>query len=244
MKKIVDFCKKRYKILIPIMVVFVLLITVFYLYKEYKYDSYRNKVEANVYQYFGGIRTDYTAIITYNLKKNIVDIAAKDKKIEFDATPIYYKDTDNILFPKVMNIVFPLMDAKQFRLYKYSNYGRDDENSSYKITNGNNNVIYDHFFLFDGDGLYFFSDEVSLIVDDQEYVKLSPNSFLEVVGGYTLSYYDKEKDEGKMLEVEGKKISIVNDYLDLSLNDNSFKYLGKKVLLIAPDNLKELSFDN
>ena len=40
--------------LIPVMVVFVLLITVYFLYREYKYDNYRNKKEEEVYQYFGG----------------------------------------------------------------------------------------------------------------------------------------------------------------------------------------------
>ena len=46
-----------------------------------------------------------------------------------------------------------------------------------------------------------------------------------------------------MLEVEGKKVKIVNDNLDLSLNERSFNLFGKKILLIPSDNLKELSFD-
>ena len=87
--KLKKFFHEKYKILIPIMVVFVLLITLYFLYREYKYDNYRDKRETEVYQYFGGIRTDYTAIITYNLKESIVDINPKDKKIEYDGTPIY-----------------------------------------------------------------------------------------------------------------------------------------------------------
>lgn len=239
---IIEFCKKRYKILIPIMVLFVLLITVFYLYKEYKYDNYRNKEEVSVYQYFGGIRNDYTAIITYNLKKLIVDIEAKDKKIQYDSTPIYYTNLDKVIFPKEMSIIFPLKDGSQYRLYKYASYGID--NDVYKITNGNESMSFNHFFLFDGKGLYFFSDEVVLMIDDKEYVKLSPNSYVEVIGGYTITYYDKEKNKSEMLEVEGKKVKIVNDNLDLSLNERSFNLFGKKILLIPSDNLKELSFDN
>ena len=42
-KKIKKFFLEKYKILIPIMVVFVLLITLYFLYREYKYDNYRNK---------------------------------------------------------------------------------------------------------------------------------------------------------------------------------------------------------
>ena len=82
MEKVINFMKQRYKIFIPVMVVFVLLITMYFLYREYKYDNYRNKEEVAVYQYFGGMKNEYTAIVTSNLKGVIVDVSAKDKKIE------------------------------------------------------------------------------------------------------------------------------------------------------------------
>ena len=111
MKKIIDFCKERYKILIPIMVVFVLLITIYFLYREYRYDNYRNKQEVAVFQYFGGIKNEYTAIVTYNLKDDIIDVSAKDKKIEYDSTPIYYEKEKKIIFPSEMNITFPIKNG-------------------------------------------------------------------------------------------------------------------------------------
>ena len=77
MKNIIEFCKNKYKILIPVMVVFVLLVALLFYYKEYKYDSYRNHEEVDVYQYFGGIRTDYKAMISYNIKKIIVEDGIK-----------------------------------------------------------------------------------------------------------------------------------------------------------------------
>ena len=45
MKNIVNFCREKYKILIPVMVVIVLFVTIFFLYREYKYDNTRNKEE-------------------------------------------------------------------------------------------------------------------------------------------------------------------------------------------------------
>ena len=65
MKKIWDFIKDKYKIFIPIVVVIVLLIVVGYFYKEYNYNNYKNKKDVEVYQYFGGLRHDYTAVFTY-----------------------------------------------------------------------------------------------------------------------------------------------------------------------------------
>lgn len=88
-EKIWDFIKDKYKIFIPIVVVIVLLIVIGYFYKEYNYNNYKNKKDVGVYQYFGGLRHDYTAVFTYNIKDVIVDIRGKDEKIEYDSTPIY-----------------------------------------------------------------------------------------------------------------------------------------------------------
>ena len=88
MKNIVKFFREKYKLLIPIMVVLVLLITIFFLYKEYKYDNTRNKVDVKVYQYFNSVRVDYTATLTYNLKDVIVDVKSKNKVVDFNKIPI------------------------------------------------------------------------------------------------------------------------------------------------------------
>ena len=143
-KKFIKFCREKYKTLIPLMVVLVLLITLYFLYREYKYDNYRDRREVEVYQVFGGIKTEYTAIITYNLKGNIVGVEAKNKKIEYDATPIYYKDKEEVLFPEEMIVAMPLREGSQYRVYKYSSYINDD--SINKIRNGldtgNNTLMY------------------------------------------------------------------------------------------------------
>ena len=239
MQKLIDYCKKRYKILIPIMVVFVLLITLYFLYKEYKYDNYKNKQEVAVYQYFSGIKNDYTAVVTYNIKDTIIDVKPKNKKIEYDSTPIYYADNSMILFPEEMNIVFPLKEGSQYRLYKYSSYQKNDNTNI--ITVGNNSNEYDYFFLYDGKGLFFFPDKVTLNIDDKEYKELSAMSYVKIVGGYTLTYYDKENDTAEVIEVEGKKITITSDNINVNLNERYCLSFGKKVLLVNPHNLNALN---
>ena len=238
MGKIIEFCKQKYKILIPIVVVFVLLIAVYFLYREYRYDTYRNKVEVPVYQYFGGVRNDYTAIISYNLKKDIVNIQAKEKTINYDSTPIYYNEGDKVIFPSEMSVIFPLKDGTQYRLYKYTTYENIDNNDY--LTSGKNSGAYSNFFVFDGEGLYFFPDEVTLKISGENEIKLSANSYAHVVGGYTLAYYDKEKNESKVLEIEGKDVMASNNYFQLSLNNRYFMVYDKKVLLVPSYNLEAL----
>lgn len=241
MKNVIEFIKQRYKIFIPIMVVLVLLITVYYLYREYKYDNYRNKQEYDVYQYFGGVRKDYKAIITYNLKDIIIGIEDKEKEIQYDSTPVYFASEEKILFPNEMSIVFPLQDGNQYKLYKYSIYENKDE--AYQIVSGRESGEYNNFFLFDNKDLFFFADPVTIKINGEDYVNLGANSYARVVGGYTLIYYDKENDKSEMIEIDGKKVTASNKYLDLSLSDRYYYIYGKKTLLIPSYNLNGLLSD-
>lgn len=236
MKKVINFCKENYKILIPVMVGIVLLVTLFFLYREYKYDNTRNKKEVNVYQYFMGSKVDYTAIITYNLKDSIVDLEAKDKKIEYDSIPVYYNEEEKVLFPNEMTIVFPLRDGSQFRLYKYATYYKE-ENLHY-IKNNTDIGNYNYFFLYDGNDVFFFPDEVTLKINNKEYKKLGSMSYVTVVGGLTLIYYDTSSGTSEIIELEGDIVTVVNDNINVNINERYFISFGEKVLLFKPDNLK------
>lgn len=239
MGKILNFVKSRYKILIPIMVVFVLLIAVYFFYREYKYDNYRNKQEKMVYQHFNGVLVEYKAQIVYNLKDIIVDVNPIDRKIELEKTPLYLKGKDEIIFPQDMNIAFPLKDGSQYRLYKYATYVYDNE--SHKLSNNGKKDTYSYFFLYNGDDLFFFPDEISLKMDGKEYVKLGKMSFVKIVGGNTLEYYDKENDKAEFLEIAGKTITASNDNMDVNLSEKYISSYGHKILLFSPQNLKGLS---
>lgn len=155
MKKIWDFIKDKYKIFIPIVVVIVLLIVVGYFYKEYNYNNYKNKKDVGVYQYFGGLRHDYTAVFTYNIKDVIVDIRGKDEKIEYDSTPIYLPGEDKVIFPNAMSVVFPLREGSQYKIYKYSIYEYASDDNIHYLTSGEYKNKYTYFFLFDGNDVSY-----------------------------------------------------------------------------------------
>ena len=239
MQKIIEFWKQKYKILIPVMVVFVLLVAVYFLYKEYKYDNYRNRQDTLVYQTFGGIKTEYTAIITYNLKNVIVDITAKDKQIEYDSTPIYYQKEDKVIFPSEMSLVKPLEEGSQFKLYKYSIYEYSKE--KHLIHFGDDSQKYNSFFLFDGKKVFFFPEEVTIYINDKKFKKIGGMSYVKIVGGNTMEYYDKASDTADVIEIEGKKITVKGEELEVCLTERYVMSFGKKVLLVSPDNLNAVN---
>lgn len=235
MKNIVNFCKEKYKILIPIMVVLVLFVTIFFLYREYKYDNTRNKEEVSVYQYFSGVRVDYTAIITYNLKNSIVDIKAKDKNIESNTVPIYYADKSKVIFPVEMSIVFPLRDGSQYKLYKYATYYNED--NVHFIKNNIDEGNYNDFFLYNGEDTCFFPEETTLKINNKEYKKLGAMSYVRVVGGYTLIYYDTTTDTSEAIELSGDVVTVTGDNINVNVSDGAFYSFSNKVLLMTPNYL-------
>lgn len=235
MKKIIDFCKDKYKLLIPIMVGIVLLITIFFFYREYEYDNTRDKQEISVFQYYGGIKTEYTAIVTYNLKGSIVDLEAKDKKIEYDSMPVYYHDMSKVIFPREMNIVFPLREGSQFKLYQYATYYY--ENPLHYIKNNTDISYYDFFFLYDGNDLFFFPEETTLKINDKEYKELGAMSYVSVVGGMTLIYYDTATDTSEVIELDGDIVSVTGNHIDVNISERYCMAFDDKVLLMSPNNL-------
>lgn len=237
MRNIVDFFKKKYKILIPIMVVIVLFVTMFFLYKEYIYDNKRNKEEVTVFQYFNSVKVEYTGIFTYNLKKALVDVSAKDAKINFGSIPIYYSDLSRVIFPREMSIVFPLSSGSQYKLDKFSIFYKLDELNF--IKSDTNEETYTGFFLYDGDGLYFFPDEVSLNINGKEYKKIGAMSYVSLVGT-SLIYYDSSDGKAEIIELNNETVMITNDYLDLRIKETCFYSFGNKNLLFSPNKLRPL----
>ena len=235
MKKVIKFFKEKYKILIPVMVSLVLIITIFFLYKGYQYDNARNKKEISVFQYYSGVKVDYTAIVTYNLKDAIVNLEAKDKELTFKSTPLYYEDMSNVIFPQEMSIVFPLLEGSQFKLYKYSTYYNED--TIHYIKNNTDLGIYEYFFLYDGVDLFFFPEETILKINNKDYIELGSKSYCRLIGGETLIYYDTNTDKGEVIELNGKIVNVVGKYIDVNLNYRYFMSFSNKVLLADTNNL-------
>lgn len=235
MKNIANFFKKNYKILIPIMVMIVLFVTIFFLYREYQYDNTRNKVETPVFQYFSGVRVDYDAVVTYNLKDSIVSIESKDRIIENNTVPIYYKDLSNIVFPVEMTIIFPLRNGSQFKLYKYATYYNQD--GVHFIKNNTEIGNYSDFFLYDGKGVFFFPGKTTLKINNKDYVELGEMSYVNIVGGYTLIYYDVATDTAGVVELDGDMVTVVGENLNVNISERYFYSFSSKILLHSPNNL-------
>lgn len=218
-----EFIKKNYSILIPAFLIIVILIAVILYVREYKNNRYANNKDVNVYQYFSGSKMEYVAKIGRNRKNVILNFESKEFSVSLDSTPVYIDDKKNIdvIFPKEMAVFFPLKD-KIYQVDALSElYVKND--LTYLRTKRLDKT-FDHMFLYDGKDLYFFIDEVTLVIGDKE-IKLSPMSYVSCSYLNMVEYYDRESDTVKVIDLNNENVYVKNDYMniDVSLDKAIYK---------------------
>lgn len=215
-----EFIKNKQNILIPVFLLIVLLIAIILYANEYKTNRYANVEEVDVYQYLSGIKVEYTAIISRNKKNVILDYENKDYVVSLDSTPVYIKDTNNVVFPKEMSIVFPLNDM-QYQVNALSEIYM--ENDLYFLNIRNLNKNFEHVFYYDGKNTYFFVDNVTLTVGDRK-IELSPLSYVNASYMNYVEYYDRENDVSEVIEVTNEKVLVSNDYMSIEVANDKVVY--------------------
>ncbi len=229
LKKIINFFKTNYKLIIPMSLMLVLFIAFFLYYKVSISDNYREYKNKEVYQYFYDKKYEYNAKIGFNRKKEIVEITTKDYDITYDSTPIYYQNENKVILPSDMSVVMPTLNCSEYLSPKYS-----------LITKKNNTILlktkkYDnklgHYFLYNGQNLYLFLDEVKLTINNQE-IKLSPLSYVQISSvNPTVSYYDKKTDTYKSVTAKDFKTTVENDYYKVNISTSQIDHFGQNIIL-------------
>lgn len=222
-----DFIKNKYNILIPVFLLIVLLIAVILYATEYKNNRYANVEEVEVYQYFSGTKIEYNALISRNRKNVILDYENKDYVVSLDSTPVYIKDTDNVVFPKEMSIMFPLKDM-QYQVNAFSEVYM--ENNLYFLNIRNLNKNFENVFFYDGNNLYFFIDKVTLTIGNKN-IELSPLSYVNASYMNFVEYYDKENDVFEVIEINTEKVLVSNDYMTIDVTSDKVIYQDSFSLL-------------
>lgn len=225
-----NYIKENYKIFIPIALMIVLFAAFFVYYKVSLTNVYRVDTKGSFYQYFYDKKYEYDAVVSKNKKGVIVDFNEEDIDINQDSTPIYYKDGKTVIFPKDMSVVMPLLNCSEYlaKGYSYIEYG----DRTYKLTTDKYSDNLGHYFLFDGNDLYFFIEEVTLKVNGEE-IQLSPFSYVVARTGNFVAYYDKKNDVYKTINVENIDATIKNDYYTIYISSDIIDYYGTNVILTS-----------
>ena len=215
----------------------VLFIAFLIYYKVSVSSSYRIDKEESVFQYFYDKKYEYKAIVTKNRKGVIVDYKAKDISVSLDSTPIYLKNGKEVIFPSDMSVVMPTMGCAEYLSphYSYITF----ENNVYMLTTNRYHDKLNHYFLYDGMDMYFFIEDVTLKINQEE-IKLSPYSYVMSKYNSYVSYYDKKSDTYKTIDVGNSGISVYNDYYTVLVDKDIIDYQGNVILTSKIDRLNTI----
>lgn len=225
-----QFIKNNYKLMIPITLMIVLFIAFLVYYKVSIANNYHTDIEDKFYQYFYDKKYEYTAIVSENRKKVIIDFKPQEVKVNLDSTPIYYQQKDTVIFPQNMSVVMPTLSCAEYlsEAYSYITY----QDKIYNLTTNRYNNKLNHYFLYDGKDLYFFIEPVNLTINN-ETISLSPLSYVIARYNKTISYYDKKTDTYKTITLTDNNFKIVNDYYTIYPLEDTIDYYGTNVLLTS-----------
>lgn len=216
-------------ILVLILIVIILLVSV-YLTKLNSEDIVNNEF----YQYFGGRKFEYTGAIKITKKGEITEISTNDVNIVLDSSPIYYKNEKRkVLFPETMLSISPDDNGKTSKIVRFSNLYEND-NGIYLESQKKQNKI-NNSFIYDGNDLYFFIEETTIIANEKEY-QISPFSY--IISSYMngVEIYDYEKDTYEVIETEDYVIAKTDSYT-INTSIDTLKYGEKEQLLLKNINV-------
>ena len=233
MKKIIDFVKENYKLIIPILLM-ILLFVIFFVYYQVSSREVLKDNDYKFYKYVNGYKHEYDGVVTTNRKGEVVGFKGKDIKVELDSTPIYYQDKDKVILPKDMSVVMPTLSCAEYLSRGFSVVSYEDK--VYKLLTKNYNKNLNHYFFYDSRDLYFFIENVVLKYNDKE-INLTPFSYVVYRNNNdSLSYYDKESDKYEVIMDVSGDVTVSSNYYTIHVDEDFINYHGSEVLLTSGIN--------
>lgn len=191
--------------------------------------TYKTQDGQDIYFYINEWRFDYTSQITVSSENEFIKLTTGDYEHAFDTEPIYFKKEPRVLFPNQMSLV---MTKNSYIQKKLSKFTRLYYKGSFYLENKGLDYPINNAFLYDGNDLYFFLNDTTIKVgDNEEYVI---PSFSYVIYNYNneLFIYDYLKDEMIYKKNVSSNVLAINDDYQINLVSDSLVYEnGQKLLM-------------
>jgi len=234
--------KKNIKIiLISVLALVAILVSSMITYDRYEELNEYEIENYELYQYFAGIKYEYTGEIKLKRNGEITELKHKGIVVEIDSTPIYFKQIDNqILLPKNMSFYMPRLENYTYRMPYFSRIFIDksgDQTSAY-LQGKKKDLFLEESFLYDGGNLYVFLYKTDIEVDGKK-ITLSPLSYISVTYRGEIYYYDKASDKYVTIEKHKKDVIATMGLYKINLSTDMILYeKNNKLLIKNPENLQ------
>jgi len=244
--------KEKNEKLIKFGILIITLIFIFIIYKIFNIVVLNNKKidlsGDDYYQYFYGVRMEYSGELELVREDNNKQLVLEDgKTVHLDSTPIYYKNTlGKVLLPNKMEVIFP-NKGTMYKTEEFSNVILDSKVMYAKRFKKDKTKSINNAFLYDGEDLYFFLEEVTVTIGKKKY-KLSPLSYAIVNYRQNVELFDYDSDKYIILEdekVEQSDVMVTNKNKDYKINMSVDSFSTKstdQLIRKNIDSLQELDY--
>ena len=138
-----------------------------------------------------------------------------------------------------MNLVMVENNYAQYKVVNYATLTWDKANTSYILKTDDYDGNLSNSFFFDGVDLYFFINEVTIRINDEN-IELSPMSIVKVNPRNSLEYYDYQSDKYVIRDITNETIIAYNKGFSVNLTEDKINKYNDFVLLISPEYLNKL----
>lgn len=193
-------------------------------------------IEEEIFLFFENEKFEFNSELVLNRNKDITSIKVDGQEVNLDSEPIYIKNKDEVIFPSTMSLILPLEGVVQKKVNYFSKVKIIDDEVLLD-TNGLKNYPLSKAFLYDGQDLYFFTEDVVLIVDDK---KISVPAFSYVVCRLDGNLYVFNYKTGEMVTYENNKknVKVTDGEYVVNLSYDLVEFNDNSILLVK--NVKQL----
>lgn len=204
-----------------------------------------NKVEIenqSLYQYLAGQKFEYEGRLEFKRDGAMSRLTFQNREVNLDSTPLYYQKQKKVIFPKKMAVVYPLEQGIMYKLNPFSIVAQN-QYGTYLVQKKKEQKL-DHCFLYDGEDLYFFFEDVTLQLNDQQVI-VPAFSYVSVHYQQSIEIYNYEKDLYQNIGIGSRDIIAIHPDYRINLSIDALTMNAKDQLLIKNiDYLKNLLSHN
>lgn len=188
-------------------------------------------IKEDMYQYFSGVRFDYTEKTVLSRQTEGTVLVNKGMEAPLDSTPLYYANKDRLILPSAMTYINP----SNTRLSKLDYFTEVYSGGGLvRAQRGRRSLAIPGGFAFDGKDTYLFLESMTVMVKNEE-IRIKPLSYATVTYNREVNLY---------LFGEGKFVSMPLPALGFTArSDEGYSINLNTDILIRQDGTEQLIFN-
>lgn len=182
------------------------------------------------HQYVKGMKIDYTDSAVFREQDGSVYITEGSSKMPAIDVPIVHTGSTDLTLTRNMAVYAPNNGSQISKVNSFTTVSEKDGRTTFAV--GKKSASQFGGFLFDGEDLYIFLEDVVLTVGNGDY-PLPAMSYVKVRYGDSVEYHNSQTDEDKVIGIDGVDVIAKTSSYSLELDKDVLKKGSNKELLFS-----------